>query len=285
MAKQFQAKTYTQTSAATTNACGEGVKFLFRAPFKTFLAMLLLGILLAMPMGTWLFYKNIQAISHSWENSPKIILYLSMGTTEQQALALQDQLKQRTDIAKAVYVSPLQGVKELVQQLGLGDLLAKLSFNPLPAVIEVQPASSLSSVLAVSKLADQLKLLPLVASLQLNMDVVKHQYASLALWQKIISLVIGLVVLALLSAIIYIMQLLALLQPAKFSFWCSGLFLGLLSGVTAIVIVAVSFAWLALPFFNLFGKPLVNIDVNAMSQLLGIGGLLGLIGAWFARPK
>ncbi len=163
--------------------CRAGILGLAKEPLKTFLAILLLSILFAMSTALWVLNKNIQVISHSSAYGPKIVLYLTSGTTEQQSQELRDQIQQRPDVAEAVYISPLQGLKELVQQLGFSELFAKLPVNPLPTVIAVLPAASLSSASEVESLAGVLKALPQIASLQLNMDLVKRQYAYLSVWK------------------------------------------------------------------------------------------------------
>lgn len=271
------------------HACREGIVMLGQVPVRTLLALLLLSILFVLPTGLWLLNANIQAISHSPQYNPKITVYLRSSTTEQQALELRDQIQQRPDVQEAAYVSPFQGLKELVQQLGFSELFAKLPTNPLPAVITVLPSTTLISAAEVENLANILKALPQVASLQLNMDMVKQQYAYLTLWKKIFYLLESLLLIVVFLSFLNAMQIFFLAQPpiprsevSNFnrSFVYGGMFLSLLSAMIAAALILLSLSWVGELFQILFGQKISGFDGVMMFKLIVSALFLGVFCTW-----
>lgn len=268
------------------NKFGKALQVFKISPVNSVLAIILLALLLVLPASSWLFYKNIATAAHSWERSPKILLYLSFGSNEVQTQTLIAQIMQRPDVAKAIYISPLEGVKQLAQDLGFGEVLAKLSFNPLPSVIQVLPAASLTSADQVAKLADALRELPLVNSVQVNMNLVNKQYAYLDFWQKLFIFIIALSMIAVLLAMMQAVQVFQYLQKnsvIKNSIYFDGMILGLLAAVIAVLLTLVLFTWLSSVLQPMFGDQFVSVSGWMVIGWMMIGIALGFAGAWLAR--
>lgn len=261
---------------------------LTQSPVRTLLAVLLMGLLFTFPIGFSLFYKNISLAAHSFEKSPKVLLFLNGGLSEQQAQELQSRIQERADVEKTVYISPLAGIKNLAEQLGLGTLLDKLSTNPLPSVIEVLPSHSLTSVNEVTELVDALKTLPEVASVQVNMTLVKQQYAYLNFWQKIYCSVLIFSAIVLLLASSFIMQTFYLAhfihtREQKFdSLILSGIVISVLGALLGALIAAMVFKWMAGSLQIFLGIPVQSFDFWLIFNLLLAAIASGILGTVLA---
>lgn len=253
------------------------------------LLILLLGMLLVLPAGLWVIDKNIQATSYRADYGPKIILYLDVKATEKQALELRDQIKQHPGVAEAIYISPAQGLKELVQHLGLSELFVKLPVNPLPTVIAVSPSVAITSSAEVQNLATALKVLPQVASLQMNLELIKRQYAYLNLWKKIFYIALGLSGLVILLA--NVMQTFVLQQivsppiAANSNHYCyyRGMALSLFSVMVAIVLIAMVFYCFAESWDVFFSRKIIGLDSSIICKLTGLAFLSSVGGVWIAN--
>lgn len=270
-------------------ACHNGIFILGQEPVRTLLAILLLSLLFLLPTGLWLLDKNIQAISHNAQSSPKIIVYLTPGTKEQQALDLQEQIKQRPDVQDVLYISPFQGLKELVRQLGFSELFAKLPVNPIPSVIVVSPANSLTSATEVENLANVLRTLPQVGSLQLNLELVKQQYAYLTLWKQIYYGLGSLLLLAIFLSLLNIMQIFFLIQQSSGkmdysarSLFYSGIFLSVLSAMIATALLMIFCGFFADNLQLLANLKIVSLTGEMITKVIAGALFLGFICTWLA---
>lgn len=268
-----------------------------RAPIRNGLAIILLSVLLLLATGIWLYYKNMQTVNASWENSPKIILYLTLDISEKQAQDLLTRIQHRPDVAKGNYISPAQGMHELTQHLNSGEQLAKLASNPLPAVLEILPIS-LPSPAAVKALAVSLKALPQVSTVYLNEGIVKRQYAYHTFVRKIVFTIVGLLALIFFLSFINIMHLAAndFSLSDRRSFFYFGIILGLLSALVASLLMMALFAWFSTPLQDLFvvGRSLATprLSYSVVAKLLLLGIIMAVISTWIvdlgrssSRPK
>lgn len=243
-------------------------------PLQSFLGIILLSILLALPTSLWVIYKNIEIANYSWENSPKINLFLKWGSTEEQAKNLLVQINKRSDVAKAVYISPLQGLKEFIQQTGLTKVFENLQFNPLPQAIVVLPTLSINSQQKLDDLVIELKKLPQVASVLFNGTALVKLFGYLNFWKKLVCGFTLFWILPCLLAGLFVFQSqnfinLDLDKSKKIGFLFYGILIGILSSLLAFLIVV-------------FLKQILNYSMEyvvVLFYLILSGAILGLLGA------
>lgn len=249
----------------TSNSSASQFSALKQNPIRGVIAVLLIGILLTIPAGFWVVYKNIE---QHWQSAPKIALYLAMGTTQDQAQDLQNKLKQRSDVADAALISPLQGLQDLIAATGLDQVLARLSYNPLPIVLEVSPSAEVDSSSAIDKLTTDLRAESLVETVQVNTNLAKYHFAALSFWQRLITLVTILFIILIPLYFVNLLQILMQNQQNNSSQNAlpTSIFIGICSALLAWLLTALIFAWLSGPLLNWLSF-----------QITGFGFLLGLI--------
>lgn len=262
----------------------QGFTLLGNYPLRSLLAILLVSFLFALSIGVWVLYKNIQTITQAGPFSARIIVYLTPKTTSSAAQELQQQIRLRPDVQESIYISPQQGIKELVHQFGFSELFAKLPTNPLPAVITVLPSPALNSPVGVENLVNVLRALPQVSSLQLNLDLIKQQYMTLTLWKKAVYVLEAILISTVFLGLFNVMQFFFVSAPksSPASFFYSGLFLSLLSVLIGIAFVILGLRWVAPAYYGFFGQFPVGLDGSMMGRFLVIALVLGASSTWLA---
>jgi len=165
--------------ATQKQLCKQGLIHLKHRPFISIITTIIISLLLTLAASLPAAFYLLQHNADNWAKNSKITLYLTEGTMEADARQLLTLLRQRSDVAKAAYISPTQGLKELARHLSSTDILDGLPSNPLPAVIEVMPVATLSVPTAYMQLVDYLKTLPHTEKVQFDMDGFKHEYSLL----------------------------------------------------------------------------------------------------------
>lgn len=161
-------------------------------PVADLLTIAVLAVVLALPMGLFWLLSNAPTVLQSWDHSPKVTLYLKGDVTVEQSQALLQQIEKRDDVAKAVYISPEQGLKDLVQQTQM-NVADKLANNPLPGVIEILP-KGLPSSEKVAQLLGEFKAFSQIDKVQLNQAVMEQRYQALQFAWKVFYFFMGLCV-------------------------------------------------------------------------------------------
>lgn len=277
----------------------------FHYPLANIMTIAVIGIALALPTGLYVLLQNVKQISHGFDNSAQISMFLKMNVSSDQAQLLLQKLQQDATIAKATYISPDEGLKQFETQSGFGNVLLQLHSNPLPAVILVKPAVSLQTPLAIHQLLMRLKQLPDVQSVGLDMEWIKRLYgiinlAERGVWVLALLLALG-VILIVGNTIRLIIQNNRLeIEVTKLvgasnafirrPFLYSGILYGFFGAWVAFLCVELLLGLLSTPVENLTGlyqSSFVLRGFNLFSTellfLIGIG--LGLSGAWLAVGK
>jgi len=268
------------------------------------LTCFVIGITLALPASLHTMVRNINAVSYSWESTLQASLFLKDSTTPEQAQALIAKLKTRPGVAEAIYISREQSLQEFKALSGFGSALDLLESNPLPAVITITPSKGVQRPV-IDALVVELGALPEVEVAKLDRQWLDRLYAVLALVQRLVLLIAGVLGLAVIVIVgntirldieakraeIVVMKLVGATNGfIRRPFLYTGLWYGLVGGGIAWLLVHSAVLALSGPArelaglygsdFRLQGLPLVATGI-----MFACGIVLGWIGAWWTVSR
>ncbi len=140
-------------------------------PFASFMTMAAIGVCLSLPVGLFLFIKNIQQISGGFDQGSAISLYIDAKSTPQQIDAIIQKVKQYPFVEKTTYLSPEKALNEFQETSGLKDALSLLPENPLPGVISIEINSKRTTQAELTAMKETLAKLP-----QVNQAVFDYEW-------------------------------------------------------------------------------------------------------------
>jgi cell division transport system permease protein len=279
---------------------------IMRTPLVSFLTIAVIGITLALPTSFYVILENMHQLSQQWSNNnSQISLYLKNDISNYQARDLLQQLRNNSQIAKVVYISPQQGLNEFTKSLGLDNAVSALQNNPIPGVIVVQPINSLNTPEEVQFLVNTLKQLPEVSVVQLDMQWLQRFHNIVDLVQHVVTALTILLAIGVLLIVGNTIRLATQNERREISvlklvgatnafirrpFLYSGIWYGLFGGLVAWAIVALIVFWLQDPAAKLASSYSSNFYLQGLSNsdgfhLLLASILLGLVGSWFAVSR
>lgn len=278
---------------------------LVQKPISSTMICIVIAIALALPMGFYTLLENAKVLSHNWDTTSPIMLYLVKSETVENAKILAEEIATRPEVKAVSYVSPEEGLSEFKKQIGLEDILNTLPENPLPGLLIVTPAPNWHTAESMGILLESLKALPQVEMAQLDLDWVKRLDAFLSLGQRVIyalSLLLGLGVIFIISSIIhlvtqnhkeeiFVFQLVGADNAfIRRPFLYTGMWYGLLSSLLACILLCAFFYWLSEPsalLSELYEGVLIiqSLSVENILSLLGIGTSLGVLASWIVLHK
>ncbi len=272
-------------------------------PFASILTWLVLGIALALPVGLSVALDNVARLSANWDSATQISLFLRQDVSTAQAQTLQQQLDGRDDIASTRLLSRADALAEFSALSGFADVLGNLEENPLPNLLLVVPADI--SDQATAALRQQLAALPAVSEAVLDMAWLQRLNSLMLLSRRLVLAVGGLLILGVVLILgntirlsienrrdeITIVKLVGGSNAfVRRPFLYTGLWYGVGGGVFAALLVALALWFLGTPVadlaalydssFRLRGPGLIGA-----LNLVVIGGMLGLGGAWLAVTR
>ncbi|MDR2213162.1 MAG: permease-like cell division protein FtsX, partial [Pseudomonadales bacterium] len=119
----------------------ESLRRLWREPFSTTLAVLVMGIALALPLSLWLLLQNLQGLARDVDEAGTVSIYLQQGLVPERQQALLESLREREEVSEVSLITPEQALAEFERNSGFSNVLAGLDANPLPPVLVVTPRS------------------------------------------------------------------------------------------------------------------------------------------------
>ena len=279
----------------------EALGRILATPIASLMTVLVLGIALSLPAALSMTLDNLRtAVGGGEVTSVRVSLYLKSGTDNAKASRMREDLASDKAIAKAIYISPTQGLAEFEKYSGLGEALRLLDQNPLPGVIEVEPVDT--SPLAVGNLQNRLVRMGGVEEARVDSEWLKRLNAILTLGGRILTGVTLLIVAAVLLAVGNTIRLLVLNRRDEIRviklvggsdgfvilpFLYSGFWYGLVGGVLAWLIICMLWLTLSGPASQLATlyqstfRP--GFPGLGMTLLLVVGGAgMGIIGALLA---
>ena len=268
------------------------------------LTWLVIGIALALPVGLNVALDNVGQLSASWDSPTQISLFLEDGVSTEKARQLEAELGERADVAETHFISRDEALEEFSALSGFADVLASLEENPLPNLILVSPSDNLDGN-AVAVLRQELQGYPEVGEAVLDMEWLQRLNSLMELSRRLVLamgalLVLG-VVLILGNTIrlaienrrdeIVIVKLVGGSNAfVRRPFLYTGLWYGVGGGVFAALLVAISLWFLQEPIGQLAllydsTFALRGLGIMGGLNLVVLGGLLGLSGAWLAVTR
>jgi cell division transport system permease protein len=274
---------------------------LLRTPLASLMTIAVLGIALALPASLYLLLENVQQVSRDWNSTAQISLFLKPKISDEAVKNLADNLYQRREIKSIRVIHRDEALNEYKMLSGFSEALNVMEENPLPTVFVIQPLEDISPD-ANQTLYDNLRKLPEVETAQFDMRWLHRLYAMMEIAKRGILVLSGLFALGVLLIIgntirltiynrreeIEVVKLLGATDVfIRRPFLYSGFWYGILGGMTAWIVVNLSFWWLQAPVRQLAALyhsqvELIMLNIIAGLVLLAGGALLGVIGAGLA---
>ncbi len=268
------------------------------------LTCFVIGITLALPASLHTLVRNINAVSYSWESTLQASLFLKDSTTPAQAQAVIARLKAKPGVAEAIYISREQSLAEFKSLSGFGAALDLLETNPLPAVITITPVKGVERPV-IDALVVEMGALPEVEVAKLDRQWLDRLYAVLALVQRLVLLIAGVLGVAVIVIVgntirldieakraeIVVMKLIGATNGfIRRPFLYTGLWYGLVGGAIAWLLVFAAVFALSEPakeLAGLYGSDyrLQGLPLTATLAMFAAGVVLGWIGAWWTVSR
>jgi cell division transport system permease protein len=268
------------------------------SPGSSVLTWLVIGIALALPVGLNVALDNVSQVSAGWDSPAQISLFLQGEVSPDRLRELEGEMGARQDVSKTRVISREEALDEFRTLSGFADVLASLQENPLPDLILVTPDAALDGP-AVSALRVELQGNSDVAEAVLDMEWLQRLNSLMVLAIGCM-LVVG-VMLILGNTIrlaiesrrdeIVIVKLVGGSNGfVRRPFLYTGLWYGVGGGVLAALLVSAALWFLEKPISDLAilyesAFQLSGLGVMGSLNLVILGGLLGLAGAWLAVSR
>jgi len=277
---------------------------LLEHPGSSILTWLVIGIALALPVCLNVALDNVSKVSARWDSPAQISLFLQDEVAVDRARQLEVELGARKDVSETRFVSREQALDEFRTLSGFADVLASLKENPLPDLILVTPVATLDGP-AVSALRTELQGNSDVAEAVLDMEWLERLNSLMELGRRLVLAVGGMLVIGVLLILgntirlaiesrrdeIVIVKLVGGSNSfVRRPFLYTGLWYGVGGGVLAAVLVTSALWFLKEPIGELAtlyesAFHLSGLGVMGALNLVILGGLLGLAGAWLAVSR
>ncbi len=271
-------------------------------PFSTFMTAGVIGIALSMPTALNLLLTNGQTLLQGWNSATQISLFLTQQTGEKKAKSLASTLRKMAEIATVEYISKEHALAEFKRHSGFGEALDALEQNPLPSVLLVTPEISQGQPEQIAALLERLNKHSEVDFAQLDMEWVERLFALMAIGERGVLILAGLLALAVLLVVgntirlaiqnrrdeIIIIKLIGATDSfIRRPFLYTGFWYGLLGGLIALILIELSLSLLAGPVDDVAALyhssfQLQGVDLQTLITLLGVGVFLGYFGSWIA---
>ena len=273
-------------------------------PVSSAMTWLVIGIALALPSGLNVALDNISQLSASWDSPAQISLFLHDEVSDQRARELQSELSARADVSVSRFVSREEALEEFRSLSGFADVLSSLQANPLPHLIVVAPAQD-SDQMAAAGLRAELEAYPDVAQAVLDMEWLQRLNSLMMLGRRLVWAVAGLLILGVLLILgntirlaiesrreeIVIVKLVGGSNAfVRRPFLYTGLWYGVGGGLFAGLLVGASLWFLqdtVAELARLYQSDfrLRGLGIMGGLNLIILGGMLGLAGAWLAVSR
>ncbi len=273
-------------------------------PGSSVLTWLVIGIALALPVGLNVALDNVSKVSTGWESPAQISLFLQNGVADDRVKQLLAELSAREDVSETRFISREEALDEFRDLSGFADVLANLDENPLPDLILVTPRPTLDEP-AVSALRTALEENADVAEAVLDMAWLQRLNTLMELSRRVVLAVGGLLVVGVLLILgntirlaiesrrdeILIVKLVGGSNGfVRRPFLYTGLWYGVGGGVLAALLVSAALWYLEEPIGELAmlyesAFYLTGLGVMGALNLIILGGILGLAGAWLAVSR
>jgi len=263
-----------------------------------------IAIACSLPASLYLLAGTVKSISGDVGRTTDIQVFFVLAADQGEVEKLTQQWSEFTDVESLSLIDPETGRSEFEAFSGLGSVLELLEENPLPNVARITPSESIArNRLALDNLVSVLSDSAIVDEVQFDFAWLERLDKLLTLIDRVnfvIGFMLGLgIVLILINSIrlmidnrrdeIVIVKLVGgtnefVRRPLLYT----GLWLGFLGGLVALLLTAVALLAVGSPVNILLGSYELDIaaiaPLNALESfvLLSLSSGLGLLGAWLA---
>jgi cell division transport system permease protein len=278
---------------------------LARAPLATAFTVLVIAVALTLPTALGLAIVSVREATGDFANAVDVTVYFRQDVPLEKARQLAASLRQRSGIASVKLVTADEALQSFREQSGFGGALDVLSSNPLPHALDIRPNADATSTDRMESLQRYLKAWPEVELVQVDSEWVQRLNAILDLLRGIVTgaaILLGVGVLAIVGNTVRleIYNRRAEIEVTKLvggtnafvrrPFLYTGLYYGVLGALLATILVVVGLYLLNGPVTRLatsYGSDfrLLTPGLREVGGLLGLGALLGLVGAWLVSAR
>ena len=278
----------------------ESVQHLSRHAFVTLFVWLLIGVALSLPAGFWLVQHNIHLLAQQLHDDTGFTVYFLPATRSDIIEEVRQYIVQSTVVQTVELTTSEQAIEEFRRVTGYDQELVALGDNPLPASLSVvvhqdAPANE------VEPLLDSLRTRAVIDSIDFDTEWIRnlntiHRVVSTLMWIVGALFSFGVVFVTIASVRLAIeskfkeLKVLSLIGASdrylRRPFIYCGILYGFGGGVVATAIVFGALFAIKDPLNQLvqsYGGTirLVSLDYFSASVEIGIGTLLGYLGALF----
>ncbi len=275
----------------------------FASPVAGFLNILVIGIALSLPAGMYVLLQNAQGLVAQLSGPPQISLFLTLDANADNIAQLRRQLARNNAIGKIEFVSRADALEKLGQSNGLADVIAGLESNPLPDAFVITP--KITAARSLETLRDELQKLPYIELAQLDSAWAYKLEAILEFARIMVLILTVLLSLALIAITFNTIRLQIMTQRDEIMvakligatntfirrpFLYFGAIQGLLGGITAWLIIALSLYLLKQPLATLSQLYASNFALQPLTfsdsfSLMLFSMYLGWLGAWLSVAR
>jgi cell division transport system permease protein len=278
---------------------------LMRAPLATLLTLMVIGVALSLPAGLALLVNNLRTATGDLGEALDFSVYFKPATAIERVQQLAKGARERHGVESVTVRTSEQALEEFKAASGFGDALSALSDNPLPHHLVVRPARSASGPGDIESLRRYFAAFPEVDIVQLDLDWVRRLHSLLDVLQRVFWIVVSVLGLGVLAVIgntirLEIQHRRPEIEVTKLvggsnafvrrPFLYNGLFYGMGGALLAALIISGSFAYLGQAVGELSAQyggqfAMRGLGGRGLAQLLGVGALLGWLGALISTGK
>jgi cell division transport system permease protein len=276
---------------------------LVRAPFATFLTLLVIALALTLPAALRLLVLNAQAATGDFANAVDVSVFLKTDVPLAKAQQLAQAARERADVASVTLIPADKGLEEFRTYSGFGAALQALESNPLPHMLHVRPREG--SAQSLETLRHYFAAWPEVDVVQADAQWVLRLNAILEVLRRLLIILTALLGLGVLAVVGNTIRLEITGRRAEIEvtklvggsnafvrrpFLYTGALYGLGGGLVAWGIIALAAVLLAQPVADLarlYGSPfqLKGLAPEDIGVLLAAGLVLGWLGAWLSAAR
>jgi cell division transport system permease protein len=160
------------------------------------MTILVIAIAMSLAGGFYVILNNSQQVFDDVQMGRQISLFLHDHVTDEEAMLLAGQLKNKAQIDKVHYISKQQALDEFQAYSGFGGALNALTHNPLPRVIQVFPVAEIAMNNDFSSWLKMLEAHSAVEFAQMDMQWVSRLQAMMQIARNFIRAVTVLLIIA-----------------------------------------------------------------------------------------
>jgi cell division transport system permease protein len=287
------------------SSCSDSLWRLLDTPLQSLLTWMVIAIAVALPAGLYMGLQNIQQLGQGWQDNAQMSVFLDRRAKPQAVDRLKQSLEKDGDIKSVDSITPGKALAEFQQYSGLGDVLTDLDENPLPTVLIIQPTESVDNPEKLSALQSRIAANTLVDNVQLDLGWLRRLHELLALGERVVLALAGLLALGVLLIIGNTLRLAIENRRDEIvvtkmvggtngfvrrPFLYTGFWYGIGGGLLAVIVIFILGLWLSNPVDNLISLydseySLKSFSFSTVLFLLLSSGILGWLGAWLAVSR